>query len=88
MNKKLLLALLIFVLFPAVLRADLLEIRRPVNVYEKPDRYSKTVSRLDPAEMEQPFVKLVDPEKTNGYYNIRVSRYTTGWVYKTFVRMV
>lgn len=68
--------------------ADSLEVRRTANVYREPSRFSERVSRIEVTDREGPsVVRLLQAEKVNGYYKIRVpGTGAEGWIYKSFVR--
>jgi 5-methylcytosine-specific restriction endonuclease McrA len=82
------LIILAFILLPVAVFADQLEIRRSANVYAESNRDSAVVTRLDPSDRDGPYlVRLLDSEKVNGYYHIRVpGTVKDGWIYKTYVR--
>lgn len=83
-----LLVLLTLLLLPVFALADQLEVRRASDVYSKPSRDSGVLTRLELNGNDGPLlVRLLDDEKVNGYYRIRIpGKNKDGWLYKTNVR--
>jgi hypothetical protein len=83
-----LLIILALILLPIAVLAAQLEVRRPANIYSEPNKNSEILTRLDKGDRDGPLlIKLLDEEKTNGYYRIQIpGKSKKGWIYKTYVR--
>lgn len=76
------------ILLATVASADQLEVRRSSDIYAKPSKSAEILTRLETADDDGPLlIRLIDDEKKNGYYHIRIPGKTKdGWIYKTNVR--
>lgn len=69
---------------PAPLLAEDLIVQRHVTVREDPERRAEPVDYAEPGDR----VDLLEGERRNGYYRVRLPDGREGWIYYTFVRRV
>lgn len=72
----------------AQLSGPILEVRHSSNVYAEPDKKSDVVHQISVKSGGIVVIALVDDEKQNGYYQVRLPGQfdQVGWIYKTYVR--
>lgn len=78
----------IALLFPSVVLADFVEVRRNANVYAEPRTSSDVIARFEVTDASS-IVRLtvVEDDLRNGYHSVALpDQSVSGWIYKTRVR--